>query len=255
MVQASRRRPRHASAAARSAPTPFGVPDAGRRMELVLQLGQRVTALLDLERLLPEACRLIAEAFGYDLVGINLVDPLDPERLYQAATYPKDRKFPRSFRVPLGRGLTGWVARHGQPRLANDVRREPLYIVGPGREATRSELDVPLKLGERILGVLNVESERPDAFSPDDVPYLQGLAGQLAQAIENARLAAHSRQLAAAEERARLARDLHDDTIQSLVALGRQLDLLALDLEQPDRTAAVERLERIQALVGRTIEG
>jgi two-component system, NarL family, sensor kinase len=224
-------------------------------MELVLQLGQRVTALLDLERLLPEACRLIAAAFGYDLVGINLVDPLDPELLYQAATYPPDRKFPRSFRVPLGRGLTGWVARHGQPRLVNDVRREPLYIVGPGREATRSELDVPLKLGERILGVLNVESERAEAFAAEDVPYLQGLAGQLAQAIENARLAAHSRQLAAAEERARVARDLHDETIQALVALGRQLDLLALDLEEPSRDAALQRLERVQALQARTLEG
>jgi signal transduction histidine kinase len=224
-------------------------------MELVLQLGQRVTALLDLERLLPEACRLIAEAFGYDLVGLNLVDPLDPERLYQAATYPPDRKFPRSFRVPLGRGLTGWVARHGQPRLANDTRREPLYIVGPGREATRSELDVPLKLGERILGVLNVESERVHAFAAEDVPYLQGLAGQLAQAIENARLAAHSRQLAAAEERARVARDLHDETIQALVGLGRQLDLLALDLEEPSRAAALARLERLQALLARTLEG
>jgi signal transduction histidine kinase len=224
-------------------------------MELVLQLGQRVTALLDLERLLPEACHLIAEAFGYDLVGLNLVDPLDPERLYQAATYPTDRKFPRSFRVPLGRGLTGWVALHGQPRLVNDVRREPLYIVGPGREASRSELDVPLKLGDRTLGVLNVESERRNAFAAEDVPYLQGLAGQLAQAIENARLAAQSRELAAAEERARVARDLHDETIQALVGLGRQLDLLGLDLEEADRTPALARLERIQALVARTIDG
>ncbi|HET6315471.1 MAG TPA: sensor histidine kinase, partial [Chloroflexota bacterium] len=76
-------------------------------------------------------------------------------------------------------------------------------------------------------------------------------AGQLAQSIENARLAAHSRELAAAEERARLARDLHDETIQSLVALRRQLELLALDMgdEAPDR------LERIQSLVAATLEG
>ena len=69
--------------------------------------------------------------------------------------------------------------------------------------------------------MLNVESERPDAFSPDDVPYVEGLAAQLAQAIENARLAARSRELAAAEERARIARDLHDETVQALVAIGR----------------------------------
>jgi signal transduction histidine kinase len=82
---------------------------------------------------------------------------------------------------------------------------------------------------------------------------LQGLASQLAQAIENARLAAHSRQLAAAEERARLARDLHDDTIQALVALDRQLDLLALELSEPERAA--ERLGRVQDLLAATLEG
>src|SRR5918911_1266153 len=181
MLTGSRRRPRPPSAGARNAPTPFGVPDAGRRPG----------------------------------------GPPPP-------------------------------ARRGRP---NAPRHEPLYIVGPGREATRSELDVPLKLGQRILGVLNVESERANAFAAEDVPYLQGLAGQLAQAIENARLAAHSRELAAAEERARVARDLHDETIQALVGLGRQLDLLALDLEEPDRKAALQRLERIQGHLGRTIEG
>lgn len=224
-----------------------------QRLRVVLTLGQRVTSMLDLEVLLPEACRLIAEAFGYDLVGINLVDPLDPTRLFQAAAFPAERRLPRTFRVPLGRGLTGRVARSGRPSLVNDVTRDRRYVLGPGREQVRSELDVPLKVGRRTLGVLNVESERPNAFGAADVPYLQGLAGQLAQAIDNARLAADSRQLAAAEERARLARDLHDETIQSLVALGRQLDLLALDL--PTAEQAAERLERIQTLLAATLDG
>lgn len=224
-----------------------------QRLRLVLALGQQVTSILDLEVLLPEACRLIAEAFDYDLVGINLVDPLDSRRLLQAAAYPPERRLPRSFRVRLGHGLTGWVARYGRPCLVNDVQADPRYVLGPGREQTRAELDVPLKLGRRTIGVLNVESERLDAFGTSDVPYLQGLAGQLAQAIDNARLAADSRQLAAAEERARLARDLHDETIQALVALGRQLDLLALDL--PHLEVATERLERVQSLLASTLDG
>ncbi|MBV9170690.1 MAG: GAF domain-containing sensor histidine kinase, partial [Chloroflexi bacterium] len=225
----------------------------GERLQLVLDLGQRVTSMLDIDVLLPEACRLIAETFDYDLVGINLLDPLHPDRLYQAAAFPTERRLPRSFRVPLGRGITGWVARHGRPLLVNDVTRTKRYIPGPGREKTRAELDVPLRLGPRTIGVLNVESERRMAFASDAVPYLQGLAGQIAQAIENARLAAQSRELAVAQERARLARDLHDETIQSLVALGRQLDLLALDLDEP--SVARERLERVQSLVVTTLDG
>ncbi|HET6319952.1 MAG TPA: GAF domain-containing protein, partial [Chloroflexota bacterium] len=155
------------------------------RLRLVLQLGQRVTSMLQLDTMLPEACRLIAEAFEYDMVGISLLDPLDAARLFQAAAYPPARRLPRSFRVPVGSGLTGWVAKRGQPLLVNDVAAEPRYIAGPGRERTRSELDVPLKLGHRTIGVLNVESERTGAFAEHDVPYLQGLAGQLAQSIEN----------------------------------------------------------------------
>jgi signal transduction histidine kinase len=222
------------------------------RLKLVLELGRRVTSILDLDALLPEACRLIAQTFHYDLVGVSLFDPLDEQRLYQAAAYPPERSLPRTFRVPLDRGLTGWVARHGRSRLANDVSRERLYIPGPGRN-TQSELDVPLRVGKRTIGVLNVESERRNVFSAEDVPYLEGVAALLAQAIENAALARRGRDLAAAEERARIARDLHDETIQALVAIGRQLDLLGLDLEDPVR--ARDRLDTLHGLVDRTRDG
>jgi signal transduction histidine kinase len=136
--------------------------------------------------------------------------------------------------------------------LSNNVEREPLYVPGPGRH-TSSELDIPLKIGDRTIGVLNVESERPDAFDESDIPYLEGLAGQLAQAIENARLAARARQLAAAEERTRMARDLHDETAQAFVAIGRQLDLVLLDLNEPRKAEA--RIEAIHHLVNSALEG
>jgi signal transduction histidine kinase len=229
-----------------------GEASADERLRLALELGQRITAITDQDRLQLTACRLIAEAFGYDTVALNLVDPLDPARLYQSACWPPERLLPRTFRVPLGSGLTGWVAQHGAPRLIDDVTLEPQYLAGPGRR-TRSELDVPMIAGGRTIGVLNVESDRRRAFAPEDVPYLAGLAGQLAQAIENGRLAARARELAAAEERARLARDLHDETVQSLVVIGRQLDLLALDLADP--AAAQRRLDAVHDLVDRTLEG
>jgi signal transduction histidine kinase len=208
--------------------------------------------MLDLDQLLPEACHLIAETFGYDVVGINLRDPLNDGLLFQAAAYPASLTLPRSFRVPVGRGITGWVVEHGTSRLVNDVSREPLYVRGPGRHS-RSELDVPLQVGGRTIGVLNVKSERPDAFAPDDVPYLEGLAAQLAQAIDNARLAAQARDMAAVEERSRIARDLHDETVQALVAISRQLDLLELELDDPASLSS--RLGGLHELVNRTLEG
>lgn len=226
-------------------------PDT-ERLRVVLDLGRHVSALHQPDEQLPGACRLIADAFGYDVVGINLVDPTDARRLYPAAVYPPDRKLPRSFRVPIGRGMTGWVAEHGVPRLANDVRKDPLYIEGPGRH-TRSELDVPLRAGDRILGVLNAESERLDAFRPEDVPFLEVVALLLAQAITAARLAAHGREAAAAQERSRVARELHDETTQALVAIARQLDLLQMDLEAGRQ--AGRRIDLLQDLAHRTLAG
>ena len=148
------------SASVRAAPTPFrvrrpakraytrGVPQrhsnaqvaalAPERLQLVLELGRRITSMLDLQMLLPEACRLIADASGYDMVGINLIDPLNEQRLFQAAAHPSERLLPRSFRVPLGRGLTGWVARQAAT-AGNDYRASRCICPGPGvRRAPKS---------------------------------------------------------------------------------------------------------------------
>lgn len=86
----------------------------------------------------------------------------------------------------LGEGITGWVAAHGEPVLAPDVRQDPRYY--PANPATRSELCVPLIAGGRPIGTLNVESAKPDAFSVDDQLLLTTLAGNLAILIERARL-------------------------------------------------------------------
>jgi len=89
-------------------------------------------------------------------------------------------------RIPVGKGITGWVAQHGQPLLVPDVRSEPRYI--EVASDTRSELCVPLIIDSRVIGVLNIESPRLNAFTEDDQRLMSTLASNLAVLIERARL-------------------------------------------------------------------
>ncbi len=105
----------------------------------------------------------------------------------------QDSRLPpvHSHLIPLGEGLTGQVALTGQPLRIDDVSQESAYL--KLNSTTRSELCVPLKVGERILGVLNAESPRLAAFSAADERLLVTFAGQLATAIDRLRADAAQR--------------------------------------------------------------
>jgi len=90
------------------------------------------------------------------------------------------------FDLPLGKGITGWVAKHGEPVLVPDVDKDPRYYAT--NPATRSELCVPMTTGGKVIGTLNVESPNVDAFSVEDQRLLTTLASNLAILIERARL-------------------------------------------------------------------
>jgi PAS domain S-box-containing protein len=89
----------------------------------------------------------------------------------------------RLIRFQPGDGVVGWVAQTGQPLVLPDVRHDPRYIEGSSE--TRSEMAAPLAVGDRVIGVINVESARLNAFSADDVHLLSALAGQLAVILDN----------------------------------------------------------------------
>src|SRR5439155_7528164 len=159
--------------------------ERGRADHLVAinEVGRRIVAILSQGDLLQQLVTLIRERLGYDRVGVLLVE-YDEVVVRAAAGYPQPVV---GLRWPLGTGVTGWVAQHGQPLLVNDVSREPRFLREP-EAYSRAELTVPIRLGERVLGVLDVESHEVNAFATHDLATLEILADQIAVALENARV-------------------------------------------------------------------
>jgi nitrate/nitrite-specific signal transduction histidine kinase len=217
------------------------------QFRVMSEVGQRMTSILDVDQLLTEIVSLIRNTFGYYLVDIALIEGDDlvvkagvGDRFRDAAFHPPCLKVD-------GTGIMAWVARHGEPRLAPRVTRDPHYLSLPDGLRTRSELAVPLKTKTAIIGVLDVQSDRPDAFDGSDLVVLRSLADQAAVAIENARLYEQARQLAVMEERQRLARELHDAVTQTLFSASLISEALP-DLWDTDQQEGQKLLGELRQL-------
>ena len=137
-----------------------------------------------LDEVLDRTIAALQEKLPADCIAILLVEPDTDELITRSSIgFPGG---PKLVRRPIGVGIPGWVVQTGQPALVADVREDERYqMCDPD---TRSELCVPLQIGERIIGALNLESHRIGAFDEEDLRLLSILAGHLAAVIENARL-------------------------------------------------------------------
>ncbi len=185
-----------------------------------------VSAVLTLDELLPHVVQLVRETFDFHAVGVFLVDEESDELVLQAVAAVADNVPPRGTRVKIGsEGIVGHVAETGLPWATGDTTNDPFYTdLGYENIPTRSELGMPIKEGDLVVGVLDLHSNNPDAFDDIDVLIAQTLANQLAVAIENARIFDETRDLAVLEERNRMAREIHDTLAQGFTGIVIQLE-------------------------------
>jgi len=149
------------------------------RLSLLNEVNNVIHSTLDPEKALQlivrEAVRVMRATSG----SVVLINPTNGLLEIQAAQgLPTTAK---ELRLRVGEGITGWVARTGQPARVSDVRADRRYVTA--KSAVRSELAVPLEVEGEVRGVLNVDSDRLDAFSAADQELLQALAVQAAKVI------------------------------------------------------------------------
>ncbi len=153
-------------------------------ISILFEAARAGTSSLDVNQVLDRVLEVIRRSLRFETFEFILADP-DAKTLRTRAGYGYDLSAD-NVQVRLGEGVVGWAAQTRQSVLINDVRQDTRYL--PAMEQTRSELAVPLLAADRLVGVMNVESSRSNAFTPDDERLLQTLGGQLAVLIENARL-------------------------------------------------------------------
>jgi len=165
------------------------------RLQTVAEVAHTIASEQDLETLLPLVARTISQQFGYYHVGIFLLDDDKEFAVLQASNSEGGQHMlERGHRLRVGQvGLVGYVTSEGLPRIALDVGKDAVFFDNPDLPNTRSEIALPLKIGEQIIGALDVQSELSQAFSQDDIALLSTLADQVAMAISNARLFSETR--------------------------------------------------------------
>lgn len=187
------------------------------QFRVIAEIGRRLTQILDLEELLKQVVTVIQQAFGYYHVALGQVEGDEVVYRYGAGklwAQPGFQLVPS--RLKVGReGLSGWVAANGAPLIIPDVQKEPRYVWMEG-SITKSEMVVPITVKESVIGTLDVQSDRLNAFDQTDLAVIESLAFQVGAAIENAQLYKKAQHLAVVEERGRLARELHDAVTQTL---------------------------------------
>lgn len=195
-----------------------------RQIQTAAELGQAITTYRNLDTLFTQVTELISERFGFYHVGIFLVDNKNEYAVLRAANSPGGRRMlARGHRLRIGQeGIVGFVTGYREPRIALDVGKDAVFFDNPDLPETRSEMALPLIVGDRLIGAIDVQSTEPEAFSDDDIETLQILANLVAVAIDNAMLFEQSEEALQSTRKAyqELTRSAWERVLKDYPALG-----------------------------------
>lgn len=172
------------------------------QLQVAAEVAREAAETRDLTELLNRAVHLIGEYFGYYHAGIYLIDERGDYAVLRAATGEAGQQMLRDGykleviksdyktvqRTPENQGLVGYVSWSGVARIVSDVETDLIYSKNPLLPGTRSEVALPLRVGNQVIGVLDSQSTDEGVFTDENVRILQTMADLLAIAIENARL-------------------------------------------------------------------
>ncbi len=226
-----------------------------RELHLLYEIGQSLSMNLDLSSLFNDIKQRVPQVVGAERCSIFILDEERNELVLEILNETQE------LRMPADKGIAGWVASHGIGQIVNDVKQDPRWYDGIGREVdfvTRSILCVPMRVKDRMVGVMQLLNKRNGAlFTEQDMQLLTTLASQAGIAIENARLYQSLKQerdrLLTKEEEVRhaIARDLHDGPTQSIAAIAMNIEFIKrLLTAMPERVSS--ELDTLAELVNKT---
>lgn len=160
-----------------------------RQFEAIAEVVRASTSIQDETELLRHLVQVISDQFGFYHVGIFLLDEERQNAVLRAANSTGGRRMlERGHKLKVGQiGIVGYVTASGNPRIALDVGADAAFFDNPDLPDTHSELALPIRISDEVVGALDVQSTEANAFHQEDAGVLATLTDQIAIAIQNAR--------------------------------------------------------------------
>ncbi len=159
-----------------------------KQLQAINRISQNIAVFMDVEKLFSRVVKLIHETFGYSYVTLVVVDEKANEIIYKAAAGYNIAELKKSNEKLGGEGIIQWVALSGNPLLTNDVSKESRFLYCDVLKYSRSELTLPIMLRNKVVAVLDIQSDKLNAFNPDDFTTIETVVRDISVALENAQL-------------------------------------------------------------------